>query len=281
MKNLRILGLALVAVFALAALSVSTASAAPTINECAKVAKNAEKKYTGKYSDKLCSSEDPKHEGKYELQVGTGKKAGFKGKSGASELVVVVPPGVSEEFPGGATIAVKCGSSKTAGEVGSPNLVKKVVAEFKKCNAVGSPCQSGSAKEVIKTNNLAGELVDIETGSKVGSLLGAETGTSLSLFTCTELATTNVIGHVIAEQTGDVGVVSKEFTDHYVIGEGLGEPLPGYHPKVNLPTHKSGGANGEDILISQIEKGGKPQGELPSGQQQTAVQKGEAVEILP
>jgi hypothetical protein len=281
MKRLRILGLALVAVFALGAVAASGASAA-SFYECAKAPKEG-KTYTGKYSDKNCTTTTTG--GKYELQPGVGKGKAFKGSSKASALIVVVPPGVNPEFPGGATIKVECATSKDSGKAAAPNKVEKVVAEFAKCKALGSPCASGTKKEVIKTNDLNGEVVDIEEGSGVGSLLKPESGTALANFTCTGLATSNVHGSVIAEQTGDVNTISKEFVDHYKVGPGLGEVeyAPGhkYTPIVNIPTHVSGGVNGEHFLDTEIVKEGKDEGELPSGQEQTATQKGEAIEVKP
>jgi len=286
MKNLRILGLALVAVFALGAIAVSSASAAPTYNECVK----ASPKNTGKYTDKTCGTEAPGgNTGAYNLKEGLGKpgKNTFKGKSGASELIVVVPAGVSKEFPGGATVEIKCASSKDSGTVQLPNKSEKVTAEFKKCKALGSPCQSGAKKETIQTNSLAGELLDIEGGSGVGAELGAEGGPTspLAHFTCTELATTNVIGSLISEQTGDINVAAKEFVDHFVVGPGLGEveyaPGAKYTPIVNIPTKKTGGVNGEHFLNSEISKEKVLTGTLPSGQTQEVEVKGENLEIQP
>ena len=48
---------------------------------------------------------------------------------------------------------------------------------------------------------------------------------------------------------------------------------------MNVPTDKLGGVPGEHFLDSAIEKEGKPQGELPSGQVQVVKNKGEAIEI--
>ena len=57
MKRMRILGLALVAVFALAAITAGAASAKPTWKACVK----AEPKNTGNYSDKTCTTEVARH----------------------------------------------------------------------------------------------------------------------------------------------------------------------------------------------------------------------------
>jgi hypothetical protein len=290
---MRILGLALVAVFALAAVVASGASAAPAWKECAKTAKNAEKKYTGKYTDKLCTAEaspaevaEGKHN-KYELQAGVGKGKAFKVKGGAATLHVIIPATGKGAFPGGAHVEVKCTSFKGGGTAALPNKVEKVTSEFKGCTVLAAPCQSGTKKGVIKTNSLNGEMIDIEGGSGVGSLLKGESSPVLANFTCTEVATSNVLGSVIAEHTGNVGTINKESVDHFVVGPGLGEveyaPGAKYTPLVNIPTHQTGGPNGEHFLLTEITEAGhtEPAGTLPSGQEGTAADKGEALEVTP
>jgi len=292
MKRMRILGLALVAVFALAAVAASGASAAPEWKECAKTAK-VEGKYVAKYTNKTCTteaSEAEKAEGKknkYELQPGVGKGKAFKVKGGAATLHVIIPPTGKGAFPGGAHIEVKCTSFKGGGKAALPNKVEKVTSEFKGCTVLAAPCQSGSKKGVITTNSLSGEMVDIEGGSGVASELQGESSPVLANFTCTEVATTNVLGSVLAEHTGNVGVINKESVDNFVVGHGLGavEFAPGhtYEPLVNIPTHKTGGPNGEHFLLSEITEAGhsEPAGTLPSGQEGEAKDKGEAIMVTP
>lgn len=95
MKRIRIVGLCLVAVFALSAVAVSAASAetAPTYKVCAKV------KETGKFNDKKCSvaSKGGKKEGDYELsEWSAAKKKAFTGKNGVSTLFSYIPEKESE-----------------------------------------------------------------------------------------------------------------------------------------------------------------------------------------
>src|SRR4051812_33688157 len=287
MKRMRILGLALVAMFALAAVVASGASAEATWQECAKTAKNAEGKYTAKYTDKACTTLASAEqiatgkENKYELQPGIGKGKPFKTKGGAATLHVIIPATGKGAFPGGAHVEVKCTSFKGGGQPALPNKVEKVTSAFKGCTVLAAPCQSGTKKGVIETNSLNGEMIDIESGSKAGVLLKAETGAILASFTCTEVASTNVLGSVIAEHTGNVNAVNKESADHFVVGPGLGEveyaPGQKYTPLVNIPTHKTGGPNGEHFLLSEITEAGSetPAGTLPSGQEGVANNKGE------
>jgi hypothetical protein len=278
MKRMRILGLALVAVFAISALAASGASATPAWYECAKAAV----KNTGEYTDKACTLESVgKNTGKYNLQPGIGKGKAFKTKGGAATLHVIIPATGKGAFPGGAHVEVKCTSYKGTGQPALPNKVEKVVAAFKGCTVLAAPCQSGSKKGVIETNSLNGEMIDIEGGSKAGTLLKAETGAILASFTCTEVASTNVLGSVIAEHTGNVGVVNKESQDHFVVGPGLGEveyaPGAKYTPLVNIPTAANGEPEGSHFLLSEITEAGSetPAGTLPSGQEGVANNKGE------
>ncbi len=109
----------------------------------------------------------------------------------------------------------------------------------------------------------------------------------LATFTCTEAATVNLLGSVIAEHTGDVGAISKESADHFVVGPGLGEveSAPGhkYTPIVNIPTRQTGGPAGEDFLRSEITEVGRtePSGTLPSGREGVTDEKSEALMITP
>jgi hypothetical protein len=291
MGRMRMLGLALVAVLALAGLVASGAAAAPEWKGCVKT----EPKNTGRYTDKLCTVESATGEGKYELVPSVGKGHGFKGKGGATVLHTRNPfHGImTAGFPPPLELPeIKCTGVKDKGKLGLPNLVKETVLEFKGCKALEAPCQSGSKKGVIVTNSLAGEIVDIEGGSGVGSLLEAEAGPAapLATFTCREILTTSLYGSVIAEQTGDVGAISKEAQEHFVVGPALGkvtEEFAGAHweytPLVNVPTDQAGGTNGEHFLLSEITEAGrtKPDGTVPSGLEGVTDEKGEALMITP
>ncbi len=83
MKRFKIVGLCLVAVFAFSAVAVSSASAG-SLGVCGKAAKVG-KSYTGKFSDKLCATAEPKGEGKYEFTPNAGNIA-FTSEGGPSHL---------------------------------------------------------------------------------------------------------------------------------------------------------------------------------------------------
>ncbi len=87
MKSIKIAGLALVAVFAFSAIVAGSAFATPNGPEyklCAKAPK-VEKKYTGEYSDKGCTTEAT--EGKYKLEE-VAEGTAFSGKSKASTFTI-------------------------------------------------------------------------------------------------------------------------------------------------------------------------------------------------
>jgi hypothetical protein len=273
MKRMRILGLALVAVFALAAVVASGASAAPAFFECAKTSKNAEKKYEGKYTDKLCSSESPTKEGKYELKEGIGKGKGLKGSA----------PGTSKlhtNIPGKGDVPVECAKAKDTASVEAPNKIVKAVTVFSKCKAAGAPCQSGSKKETIETVPLSGELGIISASPlKVGVVLTPESETYFAQFDCTGVAHVRTMGAVIGQQTGDINTISKESTLSFTVENhefGFG-PSP-----INNP-QKFEGEAGSHILMTELEAEGsekfEPPGGLPSGQEGTINNKGEALMV--
>ena len=135
MKRMRILGLALVAVFALAAVTAGAASAVkPTWKVCVKTAKNEEKKYTAEYTDKLCSVKSETKEGKYELVAGIGKGKPFKGKGGLATLHNVIP--------GKGDITVQCQQFKDSGEVVAPSGVVNVKRGIQEVQIAWLPVQN-------------------------------------------------------------------------------------------------------------------------------------------
>lgn len=276
MKRMRILGLALVAVFALVAVAASSASAAaPVWAVCAKAPKEG-KTYTGKYSNKTCSEVNAESKGEYELVAGIGKKAGFKGKGGKAILHNVIP--------GKGDVKVECASFKDEGNTAAPNLVYGVKATFSKCKSLGFPCKTeGGKKETITTESLAGELGYVEGsyGTVVGEDLAneKEPGTGLEAhFECEGEAKVRVAGSVIGTLSGDINTISKESTTTYSVGEYLSIPeQPG---ALSNPPELEGGS--PDVLLTELngpETGNVWVGPLVSGQEGAAVNKGEALEV--
>jgi hypothetical protein len=277
MKRMRILGLCLVAVFAVGVVSAATASAAePGWYECAKAPKEG-KTYLGKYSDKACTSK-VESGGKYELQAGIGKGKAFKGKGGKAVLHNVIP--------GKGDIKVECQSFKDEGKVAAPNIEFGVKSTFSKCKSLGAPCKTaGGKKETITTETLAGTLGYLnKAGKVVGADLASESAPGsgyVAQFECEGVAKVRVHGSVIGTVTGDINSINKESTTTFAVGPYLGELSPGYTPLVNPPEFEGGSP---DILLTELngpETGNEwaPEGGLPSGQEGAAVNKGESLEI--
>jgi hypothetical protein len=252
MKRMRILGLCLVAVFAMG-IAAASASAAPTYYECAKAAKVG-KAYTGNSNNKTCTETNEKGEGKYNLQPGRGKNKIFKGKGGAATLHT---PTVGGE--------VKCSTSKDEGLVNASFTgQEKVKVIFGKCISLGKNCSSAGAKKgEIKTNALEGTLGYISKSPlKVGVSLKGEGGADSADFNCEGLVI-ETKGAVIGEITGDVNAFSKESTDIFTVnGEGF-------------QTVKNFEGGSTEVLKSEINGSGP----FESGEQTTTVNKGESLEI--
>jgi hypothetical protein len=257
--RLKIMGLCLVAVFAMAAVVSASASAAePAFYECAKL---TAKPFTGKYTDKKCSKEASPGEiaegkkNKYELQEGIGAKGkAFKGKGGKATLHTPAVGGV-----------VECKSFKDEGHIATPTTENKVVSTFTSCTSLGKKCTSPGAKAgSIVTKNLAGELGYINKAKKeVGVLLKPESGTVLAEFNCEGLEIVTS-GSVIGTQTGDINTFSKSSTNTFAVnGEGF------------QVIKKFEGEATNHVLESLINGSGP----FESGQEASALNKGEELEI--
>jgi len=274
MKSKRILGLALVAVFAFAAMTAASASAKPVWKFCQKAAV----KGTGEFSDKLCSA-PAGGTGNYNLVAGIGKGKGFKGKGGEASLHNVIP--------GKGDIKVTCESFKDSGSVIAPSGVAKVTSEFKHCKSLGAPCKTeGGKNETIETKSLAGELGYMNKAhTAVGESLTSEAAPGsgyLAEFECEGLAKVRVHGAVIGT-LAPFGAVSKTSTSTFAVANYLGEPAPGYKPLTNPPAFEEG-AEPVGVLLTELngeETGNEwaPAGGLPSGQEGTATNKGESLEV--
>jgi hypothetical protein len=263
------------------AAAVSAASSTPRWFYCGK----AVPKNTGAFADKACSvPSSPTGTGKHELLEGIGKGEGIKLKGAGLEEITEIPPGVSQELAQGEEpekVKMTCRAMRGTGRPVTPGGVADAVLTFSKCKILGAPCQSGAAKGVITTEPLAGQLGFLE-GSHVGIDLTNEAEPSvgpIARYTCTEVAEFTVLGSVIAQQSGDTEVVSRELSWRWTIGPNLGEVefAPGhkYVPLINTPSFVEGP---DDYLGLRVEKEGFLVGELPSGLVGEATGKGEALE---
>jgi hypothetical protein len=288
MRAIKSLGLALGAVFALAGATAGIASAgeAPVWFEC----KKAAVKNTGHHAEKNCSDAAKGTGGGYDLVEGVGKGKAFKAKGGESVLHSVNPEAKVD-------IPVTCLSGKGSGKAFTPGLVKGVVAIFSKCKALSAPCQNGK-KETITTKTLSGTLGWInKPGKVVGTALvnEAEPGGPVAEFTCEALGEMRSRGSVIGQNSGNVGIISKTSQVHFVPGPYLGA-LEALCPKESEPEHKCKWTptvnipkfEGGPLTILRTEVKGSltghptefyPPGGIPSGQEGTSENKGEALGI--
>jgi hypothetical protein len=268
MRRIKMMGLCLVAVCALAAVAVSSASAAlPEFKVCVK-AEKVGKAYNGKYADKECSVAEPKGEGKYELKGWeAAKKFGVKGKNGVSTLDSYIPENEAEPWKGG-TVAgvVSCKSGKSEGEITGPKTTS-ITVEFKTCTSEGHKCTSpGQKAGVIKTRPLIATLGYINKAEKtVGSDVEAADHGASAEFSC-EVLEIQTVGSVIGVNSGDVNKISNEGTQTFKVNsKGGQEVVFGEFPE--NPT--TGSAH---FLLSHITPPGVT---LPSGENTTSVLKGE------
>jgi len=191
-RHVRMLGLCLVAVFAVCAYAVSSASALPEWGKC-------EAKPGGKYSDSNCTVKAKKGTGTYEWKKGTElSPVPFKGESVGSGGVLTSEfygceheGNELEQIPGkkrvtrkdceehGDALAsvgaayVECSNEQAHGEAAGKNTVTNVGVVFTGCLLLGvAPCSNTQNEGEIHVNPLKGVLGYInKSEKKVGVLL--------------------------------------------------------------------------------------------------------------
>ena len=259
MTRIRIVGLSLLAVFAVSAAFVSSASAAmmPEYKVCTK----AVPKESGKWNTKTCTGESKggKKEGGYELTAwNTGKKTSFKGTNGKSTLYSYI-----KGF--GVVGTVTCAKAKNVGQITGPDS-GEVVVTFEKCTSSGETCTSAGAPKAgdivtFKLNTLNILVNPTEVATRVE---GAGPGGKSAEFKCgaEEISTT---GNADGELKGDVNVVSKSSSQVFAVNAG-GEQV------INA---EEGGTEGEDTLDTTV----VGVGAFNSGEETTSALKGEAMEV--
>jgi hypothetical protein len=149
MKRMRIMGLCLVAVFAVTAFAASSAMALPEVGRCVS-------KAAGKYSDSNCTTKVTKG-GTFERAKGAASEAesstGFTSAGGEGVLETVSGTKI--------TCETQSASGKYDQDSGAIKEVEGVIATFKGCSLplLGVKCHTvGAAEGEIKTNLLKGPL---------------------------------------------------------------------------------------------------------------------------
>lgn len=207
MKRTRIIGLCLVAVCAIFALTASLALAEdlPHYGKCTA-------KTGGKYKAAGCTKlAKGASEEKYEWEpLATAVKFTSKKEKATGEAVL--------ESHSGTTISCTEQTEKN-GEYGPGDQVKNVVGEFTGCKAFGVGCSSEGAKaEEIDTKKLHGEPGIVKKEAKTeknidGNDLRAESGTNLAEFSCSTAAVTVKGGVVVKAQSDSKGGTTGEITN--------------------------------------------------------------------
>jgi hypothetical protein len=153
MTRIRIIGLCLVAMFAMSAIAASAASAeefAPERGVC-KVAK----KGLGEYLNATCTEKGAKGGAKKEfVWVPLAKAAAMTSKTGEATLKSFTPEGA--ELP-----AVTCKKSKGKGKIGATTSTS--IVTFEECSSAGEKCTGGKKAK-------AGQIITFELEGTIGKL---------------------------------------------------------------------------------------------------------------
>jgi hypothetical protein len=254
MRHVRMFGLCLIAVFAIAAVVATSASAGgPEWGQCYA-------KAHGKYADSGCTTKAAKGAGLYEWRKNAEVvKKGFTGSGGESSLTgeyhVCSPgghgrerscrKGEEEEVLLGGPLVVKCASEQNSGEAVGTDRVANVAVTFHGCMVFSEvSCTNTAVEGEIQVNALKGRLGYINKASKeVGVLLEpAEHKGHFLHFTCLEGLLETVVGRssgkeghaYLSSGGGHDGIISSitpintmttTFTQTYAINE-LFENIP-------------------------------------------------------
>jgi len=204
------LGLCLVAVFAVAAVAATSASALPEWGKCVAQA-------GGKYKDAACTEKAAKGAGEFEWKKGStlpndhfqGENVGSGGVLStqlylcSAENEAVRERLVSEGActAGGGSVVkfieakIECETEHNTGEAVGKNKVANVSVRFRGCKLFGSaPCSNGPESGEVQVNPLKGELGYInKSEKKVGLLLEpAKKHGDFASFNCAGILTTVV-----------------------------------------------------------------------------------------
>jgi hypothetical protein len=271
MRHFKILGLGLLAVFALSVSLASSASASlPALYQCGAAVKVG-KTYVGHYTNKKCTvASKVETGGKYEFEewrVGSketggkkGKVKAFKGKGSGANLEVQGQSGIS------------CTKSSDTGIFTGPKTGEGT-ATFTGCETAGLKCTSGSVVGEIKTNVLAGEVGYIAGKGTEHPIVGIDfkpkTGSYLAEFHCQDL-NVKVSGSVIGEVAPPYNEFTKEAT--FVFEQTAGTQRCGGKGKLSCEELEGGIP---DTLLTQECKSCEGGGLDPSAQEGQFVNKGE------
>jgi hypothetical protein len=195
-------GLALVAVFAMAAMAATSASALPEWGQC--FAKTG-----GKYADSNCQKKAAAGKGTFEWRKSTevaSKQFTGEGATGSLHTTFILCEPHPKRDPGTCASkgeeevklpsTVECESERANGEASGTKEIKNVAVIFKGCKFLGSACSNTPTEGEIRVNILKGTLGYVSKAKKeVGVLLepSAKKG-AFATFTCAAVNLTVVVG---------------------------------------------------------------------------------------
>jgi len=266
MRRISTVGVCVLAMLALGAVAVSSASAAsPEYVTCAKVKKSG-KTYTGKYGNKTCSEVNAKGEGKYE-RAPLVKAAKFKGTIGHVTIYLYDP--LTESIEG----RFECTGGKDSGSVTNSHEGTLSIA-YSGCEATGEklkgPCNSPGAKAgVVTSSALTTKLVWLnEEESEPGIEFKAVSG-GIAAVECSHIETAELVGTMTAK-IGPTKETSKSQTMTMVASATNGKP--------ELSGQWEGAVFHEEALKSNLTGFIAHEG-VPTSQTSTFTQKGPDVLI--
>jgi hypothetical protein len=244
-RHVRMLGLCLVAVFAVAAIAATSASALPEWGQCVE-------KAGGKYSESNCITKAKVGKGTFEFKKGpeiANKKFTGEGGEGilngkfeacvrGNEDAACSKEQIEKEEPLSLEISVTCTNEHALGEASGTKEAKNIIVTFHGCKALGSlPCSNTPTEGEVQVNQLKGKLGYISKAKKeVGvDLNPAKAKGDFAQFTCKlgETNLTTIVGvapntlhekPVYAPKGGGDGIISpitpvntmtSEFTQTY------------------------------------------------------------------
>jgi hypothetical protein len=266
MRHLRMVGICLVAAFAIAAVAATSASALPEFGKC-----EVQEKHEGAYSDSNCQKKakvvNLKKTGAFEWVNATKIPLGAKHRKFSSytsgtgilgaDYKVCQPAQLERHCAAGeevnfAKLGVECTTMQDQGEISPTNAkkVQNVSVVFNGCTLGGSsPCGNGSKEGEIRIESLKGELGYIKKAvpKEVGVLLEpAVKGGLFTKFSCAGIVVVSVGGAKEAEgpayppayppKGGGDGIISPitpinemtelGFTQKYTFNETTDENIP-------------------------------------------------------
>jgi hypothetical protein len=204
MRHLRMIGLCLVAVFAIASVAATSASALPEWGQCFK--KGPGSKYTDANCQKKSTLKTP---GEFEWRKSTEvtqKQFTGAGAAGTLSTTFILCEPKPKREPGTCAskgeeelqlpVQVECETESANGEASGSKEVKNVAVIFKGCKSLGSACSNTPTEGEIRVNPLKGALGYISKLKKeVGVLLTpAKAKGDFAVFTCAAVNLTVTVG---------------------------------------------------------------------------------------